>query len=99
MSEKPQQTEKQEALSAWRKHYWFSIMEQSRKKMTAILRSKQSTNREKIDAAKTLARMVSGLQPEKVVQKAPTKTPKTQETGVLTDKDLKDIEDLAHGDW
>jgi len=99
MSEKTQQTEKEEALSTWRKHYWFDIMEQTRKKMQTILKSKTSTNREKIDAAKTLARMVSGLQPEKVIQKPRTRTPKTQETGVLTDKELKDIEELAQGDW
>ena len=99
MSEKSQQLEKKETLAAWRRHHWYKIMERSRVHMERILRNKDSTNREKIDAAKTLARMVSGLQPEKVIQKPRTKELKTQETGVLSDKDLKDIEELAQGDW
>lgn len=90
---------KDEVLSDWRKTHWFDAMERGRKAMEAILKNKTSTNREKIDAAKALARMVSGLQPEKVIQTAKDKKKTPLETGVLPDKDVKEIEGLAKGDW
>ena len=63
----PTDKEKQEALAEWRKENWLKIFTENRTTLEQIRDDPETSNRDRVEAAKTLARMVDGLSAEKIV--------------------------------
>lgn len=66
MPVKKKDKEKDEALASWRRENWRKIMDANQSILENIRDSKTAQDKNKIDAAKTLARMADILSPEKV---------------------------------
>jgi len=85
------------AINKWRDVHRVKILEDNRKVLIAIRDDKTEAAKNKIEAAKLLARMVAGLQPDKVIQKG-SSTPQSQEQRELSEKEIMEIDANVHAD-
>jgi hypothetical protein len=75
--EKKEDKERAEALADWRSKNWKKVLNDNMRVLEFIRDSEESSHKNRIEAAKTLARMADILSPEKIVQSKKAK----KETG------------------
>jgi hypothetical protein len=82
--------EKQEALAEWRKENWLKIFTENRTTLEQIRDDPETSNRDRVEAAKTLARMVDGLSAEKIVTAKEKLAAQDRKLPELTDKEKEE---------
>ena len=83
---------------AWREQHYHDIMDNAKRVLEEVRDDPESTDTDRVNASKALVRMVAGFQ----VDKTPISTGKKENPilkKVLSEKDLKEIKNLANGDW
>jgi hypothetical protein len=85
-----QDKEKQEALAEWRKDNWKQIFDSNKKVLDEILNNPETSSRDRIEAAKTLARMVDGLSAEKIITAKEKLAEQDRKLPELTDKEKEE---------
>ena len=65
---KPNEKERAEALASWRSKNWRKVLKDNMKVLEVIRDDMEAKDSDRIDAAKTLARMADILSPEKTIQ-------------------------------
>ena len=87
-----------EALKEWRERNWKRIMNKNKKILETIRDDTNAAVTARVEAAKTLARMVSGLQPDRIVQTG-KKDRNLDVPRTLSPEKLKEIDELKEGNW
>lgn len=83
---------------AWREKHYHDIMNNAKRVLEEVRDDPESNDTDRVNASKALVRMVAGFQ----VDKTPISTTKKENPilkKVLSEKDLKEIKELANGDW
>jgi len=96
MTEKIEKLAKVKAIVAFREKHFKTEMETNLKVAQSVRDSKTAKDKDRIDAIKTIARMVGGLQPERATTQAPTKG-EQQATRELTTDENKRLDELLNG--
>lgn len=93
---KKEDIEKNTALAAWRKEHWKKVMDDNNTTLVTIRDDTDVLARTRVEAAKTLARMVDGLSPEKITVasvKAAQLAADSNREQTLTEDDKKEIDE------
>jgi hypothetical protein len=88
--------DRDEAVASWRQENWKAIMDANRAVLESIRADPDASNKDKIEAAKLLARMADIVSPEKIITKGKAEEKAEAAIG-LTEADVKLIHDLTTG--
>jgi len=92
-------SDKVKVLAQWRKDNWYTVMEDNRRVLEELRDNPKTPPNTRAEAAKTLIRMVAGLQVDRSQVTKPGDHKLPELSGKLTEKQLKEIEKLKNGEW
>jgi len=88
---------KETALADWRRDHWKAILDDNRRVLTGIRDDAGAKDKDKIEAAKVLARMADCLSPEKVSAARPSDGQTCGGAVSLTEAEEKKLEAILYG--